>query len=155
MLKKNMDRMLIFQMKERSEFRMSQNGFIFCSSNLAVVNKNGVEKQYPGQDIDQCNYSNEHFGFNRADSKNKNDRIVFVDEKEYGPYSLIENFTVTNKSWGFKGYISEKDKNEFIINGNNVSNMNIMAGPAVSNEYYAMAYEKDGNLYMKVERNKK
>jgi hypothetical protein len=139
--------------REMSEFKLSNDGFIFCSSNLAVVNKNGSEKIFHGQDIYQCNYAEGNFGFIHASDKNNG--LVNVNGKEYGPYALIDNFSLTDGGWGFSGYISKKDKSEYIVNGITISDINSITGPAISNDYWAVGYEKDGKLYMRVEKNKK
>ncbi len=139
--------------RDVSEFKLSKDGFIFCSSRLAVVHKNGVEKKYSGKDIHQCNYSSAHFGFNRVDNNNTNKIIVNVDDKEYGPYDMTENFTITENGWWFRAFIRETDKNEYVLNWKKVEDINSIAWPALSDEYYALAYELDGKLYLKVERN--
>jgi hypothetical protein len=138
--------------REVSEFTIGQDGFIFCSSRLAVVHKNGVEKKYSGNDMYQCNYSRAHFGFDRTDN-NTQKRIINVDDKEYGPYDMIENFTITENGWWFKGFIAETDKSEYVLNWKKVEDINSIAGPALSDNYYALAYELDGKLYLKVEKN--
>ena len=140
--------------REMSEFKLSNDGFIFCSSNLAVIHNNGSEKTFSGQDIYQCNYSEGNFGFNHASDKNKNDRLINVNGKEYGPYAMIDNFSLTNAGWGFSGYINKTDKSEYVVNGNVVLDPNIITGPSVSDDYWAVGYEKDGKLYMKVGKNK-
>ena len=137
-----------------SEFKIASNGFIFCSSRLAVVNKDGTEKKYIGQNIYSCNYSGENFGFIHANDKNKSNSSVNINGNEYGSYSSIDNFSLTSFGWGFAGYTSKMDKKDYIVNGDTVSDINIVAGPSISNNYWAVAYEKDEKLFMRVGNNK-
>lgn len=138
-----------------SEFQLSNDGFIFCSSNLAVVNRNGSEEVFEGNDIWECNYSQGNFGFNHQSNENGNDRMINVNGKEYGPYALIDNFSLKgNGIWGFAGYIKETDKREYIVNGEIISDINVITGPSISDNYWAVGYEKEGKIYMRIGGNK-
>lgn len=141
--------------RELSEFKLSNNGFIFCTSNLAFINNKGVETKFQYKDIHQCNYANENFGFKHESSQIPNSLMVNVNGKDYGPYALIDNFSISSGGWGFKGYIREKNKSEYIINGEIISDINIISGPSISDENWAVAHKKDYKKYMKVEKHKK
>ena len=140
--------------RETSEFKLSNDGFIFCSSNLAFINNKGVETIFQYKNIHQCNLSNKNFGFKHKSSKIPNSLMVNVNGKDYGPYALIDDFSLADGGWGFKGYDRKEKKSEYIINGEVISDVNIISGPSITDENWAIAYKEGDEIYMKVEKHK-
>jgi len=136
---------------ETTELDIGESGFIFCTNNRAVVHKNGIESVYEEKDISSCRYSDNYFGFSyQPYAQDRNKRNVFINDKKYWPYDSIENLSITNRFWWFAGYTYEKDMFDYIINGNTLSGENIVSGPFLLDDYYAIAYERSGRLYMKI-----